>query len=149
MQGAASLSYAILLFIPTMALALLAASAAFAPSTAFTPSPARPAVTSLPRALSPAPQMRLKASLSNLLASAAALAPMAAFAEGDGGINGAFKAAAADALGPAADYAPYIGTAIFVAIYSAQTGALPGGPPKPPDEAPPAPPPAAPEDTAE
>ena len=116
-------------------LALLAASAAFTPSlpaasVRFTPSAA------IPRALSPAPQMRLNARsapLASILFSAAAtLSPMAAHAEG-AGVNGAVKAAAADALGPFADYAPYIGTFLFVAIYAAQTGALPGAPPKPPD----------------
>ena len=37
------------------------------------------------------------------------------------GVNSGIKQAFADALGPAADYAPYIGTATFLAVYSAST----------------------------
>ena len=66
------------------------------------------------------PVMLERRSLTSAAAAVAAALP--AVAHADGGINGGIKSAVADALGPAADYAPYIGTAVFLAIYAAQIG---------------------------
>jgi len=89
-------------------LALLVSAAALTP----TPLPRAPAALSAPAAL-----------LRTSAAALAASAPAAAFADGGAGINGAFKAAVAEALPPGvADAAPIIGTVIFVGIFAVQTG---------------------------
>ena len=95
--------------------------------------------TTLALVPTPAPALR-----SALVKSAAAIStvglPLAAHAEGEG-INGAFKAAVADALGPQlADAAPTIGIVVFLGIYAFQTGVFSGGAKEeaPPAEAPPA-----------
>ena len=91
-------------------------------SAAFTPSPLAPRCASAPvgRAVTPEMSFNGRAAILQATAAVAAVMPAAAFAEGEG-INGAFKSAFSDALGPYADSAPIIGTVIFVGIQAVST----------------------------
>ena len=95
-------------------------------------------------AFAPPSQLLSRSVLTNAAAAATAILPAAAaHAEGES-INGAFKQAFSDALGPYAESAPIAGTALFLIIYAIDIGAFGGGsteePPAPPagDAPPPA-----------
>ena len=127
-------------------LALFVASAAFAPS------PLRPLAAAPAHTMASVPLMMAhddRRPFVNAAAAMAASVPAVAFAEGEQGVNGAFKSAVADALGPdLAQYAGLIGTFLFVAIAALDLGIV--GPKKQAKEEapPPAPPAPSPADAA-